>query len=167
MSGTKVVITNGELMPLAEALAALGKEKFGVAFSFQLKRLIAALKMAIDVYGEARNEIIEEYAKRNADGTKKMSEDQTIVEMNDGWVPKMAELNKISAARLTPIIASELVKECDKINVGVSGQLLADLGPLLIDDMDGSEEMAVPSTPAPARVNGTAEILPERAAVMG
>ena len=164
MSNSKVVVTNADLMPIAEALAVLGAEKFGVSFSFQLKRLIAALKTPIEVYGEMRNEIIEEFARRDTNGEKIMNADETVVEMVDGWAPKMRELNSLEAVRLAPLSAKTLVAACEAINCGISGQLLADLGPLLVDDLDGESDVveAVPSTPV-AHVNGATE----RDAVLG
>jgi len=159
MSGVKVTITNGELPPLADALAVLGKEKFGITFSFRLKRLISALKTPLELYSEARNDIVEEYARRDDKGDKITTADGAVVEMKDGWMPKLRELNSLSAAKLDPLSAKELIAACEAIDCGVSGQLLADLGSLLLDDLD---QEAMPSTPS---LNGHHE--PEPVAVMG
>jgi len=161
MSGSKVVITNGELPPLADALAELGKEKFGITFSFRIKRLISALKTPLELYSEARNDIVEGFALRDESGAKITSADGTIVEMQNGWMPKMRELNSLSAAKLDPLSAKELIAACEAIDCGVSGQLLADLGSLLIDDLD---QEAVPSTPS---LNGHHEPQSEPDRVMG
>ena len=162
--GTKmsVVITNGELPQLAEALAALGKEKFGVTFSFKIKRAIAAIKPALETYSEMRNEIIEEFARRDKDGNKVTTADGAVVEMNEGWFPKMKELNSLEAVRLAPLSAKELVAACEAIDCGISGQMLADLGSLLTDDLEGvhEPEPAV-QTIAPRVLNGSKEPLPE------
>jgi hypothetical protein len=138
-----------------------GKEKFGVTFSFRLKRLISALKTPLELYSEARNDIVEGFARRDSSGAKITTADGAVVEMQEGWMPKMRELNSLSAAKLDPISAKELITACEAIDCGVSGQLLADLGPLLLDDLD---DTAVPAVSTPA-LNGSVEPQPEK--VMG
>ena len=162
MSGSKVSITNGELPALADALAALGKEKFGITFSFKLKRLISALKAPLETYAEMRNDIIEEYARRDDGGAKVVSADGSIVEMKDGWMPKMRELNALEALRVAPLSAKEMVAACEAIDCGISGQLLADLGSLLLDDIDGVQESEPAVQSTPVHTNGAVrELLPQ------
>lgn len=158
MSGTKVSISNGELPGITDALGVLGREKFGITFSFKIKRLLVALKSPTEIYSDARNDVIEEFAKRNKDGEKITSADGAVVEMNEGWLPKMIELNSLEAAMVEPITAQELIAACEAINVSVSGQMLMELGKLLVDDFDEPPVVKNIVPPVEERLNG---VVPE------
>ena len=160
---SKVSITNGELPALSEALAVLGAEKFGITFSFKIKRLISALKGPMETYADMRNEIIEQYARRDDSGAKVVSPDGSIVEMSEGWVPKMRELNSLEALRVAPLSAKDLIAACEALDLGISGQMLSDLGSLLVDDIDTDDAEAGVQSAAPlVYTNGAMrELLPQ------
>jgi hypothetical protein len=139
MSGTKVKLSNGEIVPAFNALSLLGNEKFGIAFSFRIKRALAALRSPIELYQESRKEIVEEHAKRDAEGNPIVSSDGQEYQMaNANWQPKIKELDAADAVELDGLSAKDLVAACEAADVNVNANTLVQLGAFLIDDLDAT-----------------------------
>lgn len=137
MSGSKVKIKNGELAPAINALTLLGSEKFGISFSFAIKRVLAALRPLLETYNESRRELVEAHAKKGEDGKFLTSENgQEYVMADAEWVPKMQELDSLEAGEVPGIKATDIVAACDKAELEVTANTLWQLGPILIDDLE-------------------------------
>lgn len=146
MNGTKVVITNEEVIPVFNALTTLGAEKFGITFSFRIKRILAKLKEPVATYQEAHKEIVDEYCRKDAEGknlTKVARNGEIEYDLKDGWRPKMDELNALEAAEVDGISAKELSAACEEAKTTVSGNILFQLGSLVVDDLEDDDDPAV------------------------
>lgn len=137
MSGSKVKLSNGDLIPAFNALSALGSEKFGITFAFKLKQVLTAMRPAIELYQDERKALVEQYAKKDADGKPLVSADGNEYQMDGGeWLPKIKELDSVEAIELSGISAKALIEACEKSDLTISANNLFQLGPLLIDDLE-------------------------------
>jgi hypothetical protein len=133
-------VRNGDLFRISEALTKLSEEKFPIAFSFKVSRLMNSIEAQSNLYNESRSDLIDRYAKRDDDGEKISRDAGMTVEMESGWREELSDLDAIEGDEVPELRMSELITACDKVGVNLAAKILFGISSILIDDVSDENE---------------------------
>jgi hypothetical protein len=133
-------IKNGDLALTIDALTTLSKEKFPIAYSFKLSRLLKKIATYAEIYAESREQLIDDYARRDENGEKVTSNNGTSFEMQGNWREELRELDAIETDEFDGLSTKELIKQCEAGKINIQGITLYGLADILIEDMEEENE---------------------------